>query len=441
MAVAQEKFSINSMTLRADLKKWEADLESVSTSASRKIAIGNFLCKDAHQMLAPNQSRDEKVINAIEPIFRLGDGLPPQDDPFSRDRLRTSPLWYNNQKVSYFIAKKAFEGNLRETLDETPYFHVLRHMLHSPFRDHMNIAAIRADLEAIFTRANVSTLTMMNIADIFTTEISSARGAEMLDIVRAREREEARARDRVREVEPERPRTVYSDSQNVHDEKINQSVLEACSNLIADMEEHVREVKYQDDFTELWGEFENVTVKPPLTKKVFNSVITRVHTDTARFTFKGAFFSMHRLFTALWCYINRSPNKADLLIRLAEEIVSMDKYCSTGHMARFINVLAGFGASDRYSVKISDKAQIHSVVTSLLNKALSAASDEVKDSIIEEDTSPYMNFIKTLMNTKVAELKSEYNALVEDVTSALKNYTRYTWTYSESIGFEWTNSV
>lgn len=214
-------------------------------------------------------------------------------------------------------------------------------------------------------------------------------------------------------------KTVYQDSQNVHNSDVNKSVKRACRQMILDAR---NSSGYHVEFKE--SEVVHALAPP---SPIIAKSLSRIQIDTARFLSEGCNFTLYDVFSALWWVIQSRPQKTEMLKRLREELVSMSTYCSTGHLARLVNVVQGFDNCEAYTIKISTKDQISAVVSTRLNKALQSAPEEVMDSMIADELSDkklFIGFVCETINNCMPELIAEYDADTQTVTNAIQGYTR-----------------
>ena len=247
----------------------------------------------------------------------------------------------------------------------------------------------------------------MEIADIFLMNNRTKRGNEMLDIIKGVVKNPVIRKPVIK-------KTIYTDSQNTHNKDINKSVLKAAHHLIKKCNKHVY------DETKIRAEL--IASFPKSTKNI-NSVFNRIEIDTAKFNYEANTFSLYKVFSNIWCYINNHKHQIELKKRLIEEINSMALYCSTGHLSRLINVIQGYTTEPELNININDKDQIHAVVTNLLQKELKDAPEEVLDSMIEDDNTLFINFVIKTINKNIPKLVKEYGSVYEHILSATISYT------------------
>lgn len=199
--------------------------------------------------------------------------------------------------------------------------------------------------------------------------------------------------------------TIYSDSQNVHDKNINDSVKKSTIKLI----EWYNNQDFENHILNIFQSFEEIKkyILNKNTNKIYFSKLTnalnRIETDISTFNIN---ITLKELFIALFIYIQLHEYKTELENILFNELIESDGYCSTGYLARLINVLQGF--TDDFEIKISDFDQCNAVVTNYLNKKLQEnTDDEIYDGILTK-SEKYINFIQNSIASNINIWKSEY---------------------------------
>ena len=168
-------------------------------------------------------------------------------------------------------------------------------------------------------------------------------------------------------------RTIYTNSQNVHDTSINKGIIEVLRNVIktTSTERNSEEI-YNLIIKKIDGEKKEQTIE----------VFQRIIIDTAKY--EG--LPMCDIMMLIWEKICNSEHKDVLEDRMLEEMYEMYKTCSTGHLSRLINVLSGF-FSDINPVKISYKDQLRSNVFARLSASIKTLGVHEQEEIINEISS------------------------------------------------------
>jgi hypothetical protein len=340
------------------------------------------------------------------------------------DPVRIKFLRFKNENIVYRVCIALYDRELREVMNETSYFQILKYVLKSTSISEIHRQPILDEFEGLFVNATISLYTKMEIADIFLMHGREARGYEMLEVIRGVEAARAEV---IRGVEPTRAndriiQTVYTDSQNVHDGSLNASVVRASVELIREFP--AEEFDYDEVLNRL------ATVRPDATH-VMESVLNRIEIDTSTFRctrddVEGSnAFSLYHLFSSLWHYIQTHKHREDLEIRLIEEMVSMMNYCTTGHLSRLINVVQGFDEADRFAVRISNMSQIKSVIVNQLNTQIMKADEKVQESMMETDKTLFYRFIESSVNLNLPNMLREYgDDIIDSVLDSVIKYSQ-----------------
>lgn len=263
---------------------------------------------------------------------------------------------------------------------------------------------------------------LVDIADTICMNVPY-RAQEVLNAVRARD-VAGNYNDHVNAVEGDwretdtstvkKIKTVYTDSQSVHDSKINSSMKKAAIQLCKDY--HSFGKQYSDHEPIILNIKRYLLTTYGDNEKIKDSLY-RICTDNATFNMD---LCLHHIFVALWWFIMNHPdNRFELEKRLVEELKEMSGLCATGHCSRLINVVQGF--SDKYVISISNIQQIKAVVSHYLNKKLQECSDtKVVDGMID-GTEEFKKFIRQVVQEKWEEWVNEYGE-PRNITKAVNEY-------------------
>ena len=204
---------------------------------------------------------------------------------------------------------------------------------------------------------------MREVADIVHQYIPTSN---FLDRIRQLENEEIPTITHVAEtrISPKQTKTVYADSQNVHNTKINQSVIKILTHLYNKYKDiiDIPHINHKSSLISTISDF--LTSKYPLKKDLILHFIKYIKESTANFSNQN--LSMIDAFLSLWLWIKDNKDKEELELRLLEEMKEMKGHCTTGHLARLMNVIQGFTDDENLSIRISDKEQCTSVVKQYL---------------------------------------------------------------------------
>lgn len=212
-------------------------------------------------------------------------------------------------------------------------------------------------------------------------------------------------------------RSIYNDTQNVHDSTINRSVLEASKYLYSLYEKRILQVDKDEKDPRMIEERKDLLfyqIRNEICREIYHHIITPtldyIQNATATFTIN---LTLRDIFMSLWLwikdYINLHPeNKENIYARIVEEFDSAKHMCSTGHLARLINILQGFTEDKKLCIKISDKEQYKNVICRYLTKCLQDCEDEkVQDGMISHNEE-YKTFIRESVKEKLLSWIEEY---------------------------------
>jgi hypothetical protein len=133
-------------------------------------------------------------------------------------------------------------------------------------------------------------------------------------------------------VNQNRKASVYNDTQNVHNSEINDSVINIATSLINNKSSPSDMFNIDEELQKYYSDYENH-------KEQINTSLERIRNDKSKFK-DGVTISM--VFDKIIGIIANSIHKPELIKRLGEELYEMNGLCSTGHMARIVNVIQGF---------------------------------------------------------------------------------------------------
>lgn len=420
---------VDSYTIGSQVEQLLDLISNVETANADKIKIAEYLCHRLYDIYRLSLPKQERIISGLRQAIYNANDLP--------NPMRLYYLRFRNEKISYAVSEWLYDQNSRDILEIVPYFQILKYLLRSYLANDEIKTTIYTEFNDIFENEDTDEKVKMEIADIFILTHHRQRGEEMLDILRERERE----RDLIHQREliaqgiivddnyyhgPHHLGTVYTDSQNVHNRYVNDSVLKACVHLISligVVEPDQTEITQSEEVKQELMEIDSTA------EYSINIVLERIEIDESRFRYKNDMFSLYNVFSCLWVYIKRHPSKNELKMRLLEEIIAMANYCSTGHLSRLMNVIQGFTDDENLCVHISNKDQIKAVILSYLNKICSDASDTILDAMIGGDQTLFYNFVEEQMNKKIDEILKKYEDEFEDIRvyiiDAIIAYTKH----------------
>jgi len=222
----------------------------------------------------------------------------------------------------------------------------------------------------------------------------------------------------------DRIKTVYNNSQNIHDDTISKHVNKFIEKIVGENEKTSSYEKVQKEVTSM---IKRKGVELDKRYKVYGA-LNRIAVDTAVFTKYNV--TMSQLFVQVWFKIqNNYDNATSLMLedRLVQELAEMGNTCSSGHAGRLVNVFAGIDVD----INISYEDQIIANLAGRIKARIRDIPDQdVRASVsmatfpdaAEEDIEIYKNF----MNDTLAELRNElYNEFVGDEYISKENFEIY----------------
>lgn len=207
-----------------------------------------------------------------------------------------------------------------------------------------------------------------------------------------------------------RQKTLYNDSQNVHDSSINNSVLDTMKEL---------NTQYKNEpninFRTIMEQ-----AKTPEQRKRIQKAYNRILSDESHFsgglTLKSAFENTLK-------HISQHPHQKELEQRLLEEMSEMSGTCATGHLSRLVNTLHGF--EDR--IKMDPKEEVYAKLSHTIQKR--AQDDEsIMDVIMDPSSQKFKETVHTIADELRPVLKTEYTThseteIDEALNKAVKKYS------------------
>ena len=218
-------------------------------------------------------------------------------------------------------------------------------------------------------------------------------------------------------------KTIYDNEQNVHDEKINDSVSKFIEKMF---EGKVQTRPFADVYREVMDLVRSKKFDPVVRMSITRA-LNRVSVDSARFTSKKVTIS--EIFVQVWDRIQAAPKEkremyeTDLLFELED----MSDTCSSGHSSRFVNVIDD-------SVRITWEDQINANIKGRIQKRMreDPLNGEISIGLMEnatdEEKKPYLAFLERNCKPLYQELYQEF---VGDGYISKKDFNKYfenSWT-------------
>jgi len=200
--------------------------------------------------------------------------------------------------------------------------------------------------------------------------------------------------------------SIYSNSQNAHNETISESVMNAIRYLLSEKknkDKTLEEGKKNDEITHTFSS--DSTGKAEIVNKTIGNLHERLIqlclTDERKDKIMTAFnwmlvyparyegATLIDILTLIWNKIlQQDPStKSELEKRLIEELSEMEQTCGTGYVTRLVNILSGFIKDEELQIKINVKDQLRSNILGRLAANLKLLPTKMQDLILEEMTS------------------------------------------------------
>lgn len=209
--------------------------------------------------------------------------------------------------------------------------------------------------------------------------------------------------------------TIYTNTQNVHDESINTSIRNMLRSLIKNDLKYKLEKEYQiEDIHNFIIDYCN---KNELNYSIYLDILKRLMTDPSKYEGKN----LCNIILMVWKKINSFEEsiKLELYKRFIQELQDMIDTCSSGHLSRLLNILSGYIEDKDYQLKINPIDSLRSSIFARLNSELrklginqqeeillALSSSNKEDKIILEEYISYYS--------PKDELKEEYKDLMKE---------------------------
>jgi hypothetical protein len=203
-------------------------------------------------------------------------------------------------------------------------------------------------------------------------------------------------------------KTVYNDSQNVHNTSINEGVKQCATRLVELAKALPGELP---SFNKCMLEYNGI----------YGGFPDRIATDNATY---GIGINLATLFVSIWVWIYAQPPDIinELLSRMREEFEAMKRMCSTGHFSRMVNIIQGFTDDETLCIRISNDAQISASVKTFMAKRMEEDEGLMEDLL--ENTGRFKEKMREIMNAEMGRFETDYG--VESLDLVRKTVNEYT---------------
>jgi hypothetical protein len=192
--------------------------------------------------------------------------------------------------------------------------------------------------------------------------------------------------------------TIYDDHQNVHDSSINDSI---WNNI------EILQKQYVGRHTELPDLKLNDSQK---------NALRRIETDKTLFQRDNIKITLRELLDYVVSYILEQTDQNELWIRYRQELDEMAGTCSSGHLARLVNILVGFHPDIKIEISNYDRVK-SSFQQWMQNKA---THDEHFESIINQGNDELYTTLQSEQNVIIQTLSSQLELDAVHVQSELE---------------------
>lgn len=402
--------SLNTLTYKEDLKSYQLYLEKVDTNMYddqlKILGISNYYLHKLYSVVVLKKETFQKLLidSTVNAIYK-GDELPVV--------LRLRHPHFADQKSSIVISKELYEMGVRRVLQYEYYFQVLKHLI----RDGGEVQSeeIWRELRDIFNQCQPDSFTRMEIADMFLLYGNPIVGEELINIIR-------RDQNHVNIYDNNLQKTVYKDSQNVHNTSINKSVLKVCYNLL--LKEQAGNLT-EDELRDIFRTLEKFCLNERDINSIYK-VLERLLIDTTFFKHGSDKFTMLQIFCNVWSFVKKDKYNEELKKRLVEEMIAMHEYCATGFIARIVNTIQGFTEDPDLCINIGDFDRHKAIVLQKLNKVMASAPEDVLDDMLTINKKLFLDYLKDRI--KMVEYE---DIPKEDFIKILTDYTKREWKFNK----------
>lgn len=218
----------------------------------------------------------------------------------------------------------------------------------------------------------------------------------------------------------EKLESVYYDNQNVHNDSITASTINAATNLCLIYNDKNK----KNNINEICDLLVNYH---PKDEDMIRTSCKYIKDNYVRFGQQKILIA--DVFQALWAWITDFKYKrpqAALRARLIEELKEMKGMCSSGHIARLINVMQGFTDDERFIIKISVQEQCQTVIKNYLNTILAKEKDERILNGFLDKNNYFVNFIRKKIGEKLLEWRTAYGQeILPTIGTTVNQYCQF----------------
>jgi hypothetical protein len=203
--------------------------------------------------------------------------------------------------------------------------------------------------------------------------------------------------------------------QNVHNEKLNESVQKIIRSLRKEFY-NIKQIQTEEYTLETIQNAINNIISPNDndTREKVKSFFFRIMTDPSKYERLNLADILLLVYHKIQTFDN--DTKQICIQRLLEESVESINTCSTGYLSRIINVLSGFVEGEEFSMRIDPKDELRSAVFARVHAKIRSLPDQLRNDILEsvsgDDKSMFDEFIEYYSPEE--ELWNEYKEIMKE---------------------------
>jgi hypothetical protein len=224
-------------------------------------------------------------------------------------------------------------------------------------------------------------------------------------------------------------KTIFENSQNVHVNEIEESVLEALEFLSSIEMKTVSGVPGTPEisFDYVKKQIDDIIKKDKPTKKdskqtneIYKNKVDKINISLNRICIDRVLYSNYNctllhILLKVWTYVKSHKSEEEMKTRLIEELVDMSGTCSSGFASRLINVISGFGS---FNLRIGWKDQIIANFTGRMN----ARAREIANSDKKTTNAELYKFTDDNKVSIEEQLELFQEKVLEEITINSNNY-------------------
>lgn len=190
--------------------------------------------------------------------------------------------------------------------------------------------------------------------------------------------------------------TIYSNSQNVHDATITESVMNAVRSLAAEKKSVEKTSKFKlsenkdnSNNKAVYNTgiiFEKLKLLAEHHEESYKDKVFAAFNHLMIYPAKYEGLCLSDILVLIWTKIQSQSDsvKNELEKRVVEELYDMDCTCGSGYLSRIINILSGYISDENIQIRMSVAEQLRSNIFARINANFRFMSSHDKDVILDE---------------------------------------------------------